>query len=146
MKIAFDIGGVISKYPEKFRWLMISLGVNMELFVITDMHDKAEVIKLLKLNNIEVSEDHVYCADYKTHGEMCKAVLLAELGIDILIDDFIGYTVWDSSLGPAPIRLLVMPDPLQPYWADSWKLSEDPNTKDEADFGRRKYYKKDGKV
>ena len=52
---------------------------------------------------------------------MCKAVLLSELKIDIFFDDFIGYLAWDSSLGPAPIRLLVMPDPYKPYWADSWK-------------------------
>jgi len=134
MKIAFDIGGVISKYPEQFRWLMISLSVNMELFVITDMHDKNEVLEMLRENRIEVAEDHVYCADYAKHGDMCKAVLLKELGIDIFIDDFPAYTSWDSTLGPAPIRLVVAPDPYKPYWSDSWKV------KTECDFGRRRYY------
>lgn len=132
MKIAFDIGGVISKYPETFHWLMTSLAVNMELYIITDMHDKLEVMKMLCDNNVEVSENRVYCADYAKHGDMCKAVLLKELGIDIFIDDFLAYTSWDSSLGPAPIRLLVAPDPFQPYWSDSWKCEG-------ADFGRRKF-------
>ena len=47
-------------------------------------------------------------------------------------DDFVGYMPWDSTFGPAPIRLLVMPDPHKPYWADSWKA-------DGYDFGRRKW-------
>jgi hypothetical protein len=132
MKIAFDIGGVISKYPETFHWLMTSLAVNMELYIITDMHDKTEVMKMLRDNNVEVPESRVYCADYTKHGDMCKAVLLKELGIDIFIDDFLSYTSWDSSLGSAPIRLLVAPDPFKPYWSDTWKCEG-------ADFGRRKF-------
>ena len=78
---------------------------------------------------------NVYCADYQKHGEMCKAVLLAQLKIDIFFDDFGPYLIWDSSLGPAPIRLLVMPDPYKPYWSPDWK------TTDNSDFGRRKYSK-----
>jgi hypothetical protein len=132
MRIAFDIGGVLSKYPKQFHWLMTSLAVNMELFVITDMHDKNEVMKMLRENNVEVHESRVFCADYKTHGEMCKAILLKELQIDIFIDDFLAYTSWDSSFGPAPIRLLIAPDPFRPYWADEWKCEG-------ADFGRRKF-------
>ena len=132
MKIAFDIGGVISKYPEIFRYFMISIGVNWDVYIITDMHDKAEIMRLLKDNRIDVPESRVYSADYAAHGEMCKAVLLKELGIDMFIDDFVGYMPWDSTFGPAPIRLLVMPDPHKPYWADSWKA-------DGYDFGRRKW-------
>ena len=132
MKIAFDLGGCISKYPEQFKWLMRSLDVN-SLFIITDMHDKLEVLEMLQMNEINIPEDHVCCADYKTHGEMCKAILLKELEIDLFIDDFVGYTMWDSQLGKAPVRLLVMPDPSQPYWHKSWK------TNCECDFGRRKY-------
>lgn len=144
MKIAFDIGGVLSKYPDQFREMLKDFS-NSEIFVITDMHDKAEVVKMLTDNGFiktvvgfgpigPIYEQNVYCADYKTHGDMCKAVLLKELGIDIFFDDFVGYTNWDSSLGPAPIRLLVMPDPWKPYWADSWKVPV------ESDFGRRRYY------
>ena len=89
MKIAFDIGGVISKYPEQFHWFMTSLEVNMELYIITDM----------------------------------------------FFDDFVGYAMaWDSSFGPAPIRLLLCPDPYKPYWSDSWKCEGE-------DFGRRKFTK-----
>ena len=102
VKIAFDISGVISKYPDEMRQLMAL--PDAEIFVITDMHEKTEVLKMLTDNGFMISEDHVLCADYATYGEMCKAVLLRDLKIDILLDDFVGYMQWDSSFGKAPIR------------------------------------------
>lgn len=135
LKIAFDIGGVISKYPDEFLRLYTELSTYNFCFFITDMHDKEEVMKTLNVNNFFPNYEEVYCADYKKYGEMCKAVLLAELEIDMFFDDFIGYLAWDSSLGPAPIRLLVMPDPYKPYWSPEWKVN------DNFDFGRRKYTK-----
>jgi len=134
IKFGLDIGGVISKHPEFFRTFMECCpNSKIEFFIITDMHDKTEVMKMLNDNNIPINEDHVYCADYAKYGEMCKAILLKELGIDVFVDDFIGYAdAWDSSLGPSPVRLLLMPDPYKPYWSDNWKC-------DGADFGRRKY-------
>ena len=131
LRLSFDIGGVISKYPDKFRQLINN--TNCEVFIITDMHDKVYVEEMLQMNNITIASDHIYCADYQKYGELCKAVLLKELKIDIFFDDFIGYESWDSSLGPAPIRLLVMPDPFKPYWHKDWKVQ------DESDFGRRVY-------
>jgi hypothetical protein len=134
MKIAFDIGGVISKFPEQFRvlGLLCSASTPCQVYVITDMHDKEEVLKMLANNHFDfIPPENVYCADYKNHGEFCKAILLKQLGIDIFIDDFVGYVQWDSSLGPAPIRLLVAPDGFKPYWHDEWKVEG------EYDFGRR---------
>jgi hypothetical protein len=136
MRIAFDIGGVLSKYPDEFRKMIIPLAIWHEIFVITDMHDKAEVVKMLQENNFGlvacITEDHIYTADYATYGEMCKAVLLRDLKIDVFIDDFVGYMQWDSSFGPAPIRLLIMPDARKPYWHETWKAEG-------GDFGRRKF-------
>ena len=139
MKIAFDIGGVISKYPDVFRNLINVLDqhwADLGVYIITDMHNKDEVIKILKDNHIIVDEDKVYCADYEKYGELCKAVLLKQLSIDIFVDDFVGYTSWDSSLGEAPIRLLVMPDPFKPYWHKDWK------TNDKSGFCGRNCYVK----
>lgn len=136
MRIAFDIGGVISKYPKEFGNMMFALGALNDIFVITDMHDREEVLEMLEANSLLgvcVREENVYHADYKTYGEMCKAVLLRDLKIDALVDDFPGYLQWDSSFGPAPIRLQVMPDAFRPYWHDDWKVKCD------SDFGRRKY-------
>jgi hypothetical protein len=132
MRIAFDIGGCISKYPDQFRELIQHMDI-YNVFVITDMHDKSEVVKTLCDNEILVCEENVYCADYATHGEFCKAKLLQELKIDVFIDDFLGYLQWDSRFGKPPIRLLVMPDATQPYWHDTWKVPT------ESDFGRRKF-------
>ncbi len=135
MRIAFDIGGVISKYPDHFRKLIDVLRANPEcdVFCITDMHDRQYVLTQLDDNEIRIPHDNVFCADYKTHGEFCKAVLLKELNIDLFFDDFGAYTTWDSTFGEAPVRMLVQPDPFRPYWADDWKV------RDDLDFGRRRF-------
>ena len=137
MRIAFDIGGVLSKYPDTFKELISSLGQNIEVFVITDMHKKEEVVKMLSDNGFNFNTDNIFCADYTNKGEMCKAILLKELKIDMFFDDFVGYLQWDSALGPAPIRLLVAPDAFRPYWHNNWIVQ------DNFDFGRRVSYLND---
>lgn len=133
MRIGFDIGGVLSKYPDVFNKFIESLG-NCFLFCITDQHPKEEVIKTLLNNGFGrwFGINNVFCADYEKHGNMCKAVLIKELELDMFIDDFDGYLQWDSTLGKQPILLKIMPDAFQPYWSDSWIC-------DGAEFGRRKY-------
>jgi hypothetical protein len=93
MKIAFDIGGVLSKYPDELRQVVQMLhDSGAELHVITDMHERNEVIDLLANNGFGfIPGDRVHCADYVGHGEFCKAILCRNLGIDMLIDDFGGY-------------------------------------------------------
>lgn len=134
MKVAFDIGGVVSKYPDKFRELINALILaKSDVYVITDMHDKIEVVKQLRSNGFEaIPEDNVYCADYDQYGEFCKAVLLKDLKIDLFFDDFVGYVGWDSKFGEAPIRCLLAPNAFKPYWDDSWKCEG-------GQFGRRKF-------
>jgi hypothetical protein len=142
MRVAFDVGGVLSKYPEQFRQLIKTLRsptwcVGSEVFVISDMHPKQKIVDILRLNDFsDIPEENVYSADYDTYGEACKAILLEELKIDMFFDDFIGYV----AVGGAPIRLLVMPDAETPYYADSWKMPEGEPT-----FGRRTYTKKQAK-
>ncbi len=134
IKIGLDIGGVVSKHPEVFREFYNKTKEIFDFHIITDMHDIDKINKLLELNEFFFPKEKIFSADYQKHGEMCKAILLKELQIDIFIDDFIGYVGWDNSLGKSPIRLLLMPDPFNAYWADSWK------TTDELDFGRRKFF------
>lgn len=131
MKYAFDIGGVLSKYPVEFRNMVDHLDVLNGIYAITDMHDQGYVMDMLWQNGFFLLEENVHCADYAKYGEMCKAVLLRDLKIDVFIDDFPGYLQWDRSLGKAPLRLLVQPDPFMPYWDETWK------TTDDSDFGRR---------
>jgi len=119
VKIAFDIGGVLSKYPDLFRPLVVQLqAAGVQVFVITDVPDRSEVLEMLRLNDFAmIPEANVYSADYATHGETCKAVLLREQGIDMFFDDFIGYVAVDG----CPVRCLVMPDATRPYYHETWK-------------------------
>lgn len=138
MRIAFDIGGVISKYPEIFRPLMLQLQhAGTEVYIITDMQKRDAILELLRINDFDfVPSTNVYSASYDEHGEACKAVLCEQLQIDMLFDDFIGYTTPQG----AAVRLLVMPDCEQPYYADSWKTPESVEQ-----FGRRRYTKRQNK-
>lgn len=135
LRIAFDIGGVLSKYPDQFRVLVKILEPFCEIYVITDMHKHVEVCETLKLNGFDIDPKKVHCADYSTHGEGCKAELLRDLEIDIFVDDFIGYA---AEPGGSAIRLLMMPDASKPYWHETWKT-----VGGEGDFGRRVYRRKD---
>lgn len=132
MNIAFDLGGVISKDP---RWKslinILQHTGDVKVYIITDMHNKEEVIKILKDNQVNIDTYcNMYCADYNKYGEMCKAILCRELKIDFIFDDFAGYLQWDSQLGEPPIRLLVQPDWTKPYWHTSWKCEG-------SEFGRQ---------
>lgn len=126
MRIAFDVGGVLSKYPDTFRRLVNS--TSCEVHVISDMHPVEKILDMLRRNKFFVPPYRVHSADYAKHGENCKAVLCEELGIDMLFDDFIGYLA-----GGKHIRLLVMPDPDRDYYHEDWKTDGS-----EGNFGRRK--------
>lgn len=136
MKVAFDIGGVISKYPEICRGMIAALCAGgADVFVITDRHDRGKVLDDLRRNGIcpPVAEADVHVSDYGVHGEACKAVLLRSLAIDVLIDDHGGYVAWPWPT-PAPMRLLAMPDVRRPYYAEAWETDGS-----EGDFGRRAF-------
>lgn len=140
MKIAFDIGGVLSKYTQVCKeWLAVMKTGGAEVFILTDMHDRAQMLYMLALNGIDVPADHVYTADYKKYGEACKAILMRQLGIDILVDDHPGYTIWPWP-EPAPMRLLVQPDVRRAYYAPEWATDGK-----EGDFGRKAFYEEEQK-
>jgi hypothetical protein len=134
VNVAFDIGGVLSKYPSKFRLLIVQLQhAGIQVFVITDMHDVDKIYEMLELNDFDmIPKCNVYSADYKTHGDGCKAELLRELEIDLFFDDHLPYMMLPGDT----IQCLVMPTPFKPYWAPEWKVPEG-----DQDFGRR-FYKK----
>lgn len=141
MKIAFDIGGVLSKYPDIFRPLVerlllapavISVRENgsVDVHVISDMKPHEKAVAYCHDNGFLVPPERIHCADYEADGEACKALLCASLGIDILVDDHGGYV---CTPGSPPVRLLVMPDPSRPYYDDDWKTDGS-----EGNFGRRR--------
>ncbi len=136
MKIAFDIGGVLSKYPDVFRPLLDLLlfrGIDprygVETYIVSDMKPHAKAVAFCHDNGFLVPADRVLCADYQAHGELCKAVLCEQYGIDVLVDDFAGYV---ATVGKPLVRMLVMPDPTLPYYDDSWITDGS-----EGSFGRR---------
>ncbi len=140
MKIAFDIGGVLSKYPDIFRPLLRRLLLqfrggdseelnDIEVYILSDMKPHAKAVKFCHDNGFLVPPENVICADYEAHGENCKAIACEELGIDLLVDDFPGYV---AQIGSPRVRLLVMPDPSQDYYHPDWKTDGS-----EGNFGRR---------
>jgi hypothetical protein len=128
VRIGLDVGGVISKYPDVFRRLLLAFdrAEGIEVWIISDMHPEKTIIEMMELNEIPFSKQRVRSADYKAHWEMCEAVLCEQLGIDILINDFPGYVAVGKH-----VRLLVMPNPREPYYHDSWKTNGS-----EGNFGR----------
>lgn len=136
IRVAFDIGGVLSKYPDVLRPLLkLLVDAGAEVFCVTDMHPLDLVLETLRLNNFDfLGPARVLVADYQTHVEGCKAVLLQQHQIDLLVDDFIGYLA-----EPGPIRCLVMPDSSKPYYHSTWKT-----VSGEADFGRKIFKRFEG--
>ncbi len=146
MNYAFDMGGVITTHPERFRSFINKLASteltprpvgrpmnNHEhaVFIISDM-PREKIIALLLLNNFQVPVENIYSADHKQYGNACKAVLLKELKIDVFFDDSLSYV----AASDCPIRLLVMPDATRPYMADTWKSLPEDN----FDWGRERYH------
>ena len=56
-------------------------------------------------------------------------MLLRDLQIDVMLDDFVGYV----AIPGCPVRCLVMPEATQQYWHPTGQ------TGDDAQFGRRVY-------
>jgi len=109
LKIAFDIGGVLCKYPDQFKILLQALkdSVDIKLYIITDMNHESAILKLNEFGYLDYFEyNNIYSADYSKYDQKCKSVLCKDLGIDILIDDYIDYVYENPTIG-----LLVMPRP-----------------------------------
>lgn len=118
-RISFDIGGVISKYDQLIKSMIGSFKSTphyFEVFILTDMRGKEKVQQLLQDNGLYFDLDHILNADYATHQEKCKAVLIDQYQIDIHIDDHLGYLAASKCLG-----LLVCPNAEMKYYHDNWK-------------------------
>ena len=130
MRIGIDIGGALSEYPRILRQLIdVCTSGGIEIYILSDMQDHDKMVVTLSANGINVPPNRVISANYAAHGESCKAVASKELNLDVLIDDFIGYVATPEA---PPLRLLVMPDPSEPYYADEWITDGS-----EGNFGRR---------
>jgi hypothetical protein len=118
IRIGFDIGGVIGKYTQEFAALMQACAQSpvFEVYVITDM-PRSLASRALSANSIPFEDDHLLCADFAKHGDLCKAVLMEEHSIDMMIDDRPDYITEGVRIG-----LCVMPRPRIPYIHPDWKM------------------------
>ena len=120
IKIGFDIGGVLSKYPDTFKTIISALqkSPDIEVHVLSDITPHSKCVEFVHLNGFcDIQQEHIHSCDYSVHQELCKSVVSKEIGLDVLIDDYVAYLAEG-----APIRLLVMPDPHTPYNHKNWKL------------------------
>lgn len=133
LRVAFDIGGVLTKRPDVFRPLVAALRRGgTEVFVITDMTDQKKAARFVRENGYEIEHQHILTADYTQHGDLCKAVVVKEQGIHLMVDDFAGYAAGVATDTPA-VSLLTWPDPRNPYYADGFKTDGSEGT-----FGRHR--------
>lgn len=116
MIIAFDIGGVISRYPEQMRELMLAFqAAGTDVRVLTDMcPDDARAS--LNANGFDfMPDDKIHSADWTAHGDRCKSEVIRREGIDVLIDDRPDYCAEGDFIG-----LVLSPRPQKPYYATEW--------------------------
>lgn len=132
VKVGFDIGGVLSKYPDLLRPVVNALlaSPDIEVHVLSDMHPRKKCVAAVTSNGFNVPTCNIHSCDYSTHGEECKAVKAREIGLHVLVDDFPGYV---ATLGAPTLRLLAMPDPTLDYYHESWCTDGT-----EGNFGRRR--------
>lgn len=87
-RIAFNLE-VLSKYPTKFRSLIVQLlHVGIEVLVIVDWptSDMAEIHEALDLHDFGmIPLTSIHAVDYAPHGDG-KAKLLRELEVDLFFD------------------------------------------------------------
>jgi len=113
MKIAFDIGGVLGKYPKIFRPFVCALkSGGAEVYVVTDIPDQATAEQILRGHGYDFSAENILCCDYLQHGDCCKRVVIKQFGIDILIDDHPAYCA-----AAGCVSLMLWPDASIPYEA-----------------------------
>ena len=67
VRVAFDIGGVLSKYPVILQAMAQALhDGGAEVFVITDMQDPDRVLELLEANGFGfINPANIICADFE---------------------------------------------------------------------------------
>lgn len=116
LRVSFDIGGVLSKYPHVFRPMVSALiKGGAVVYVLTDIPDHAKATKLVWDNGFHVDADHVLCADWNEHGDSCKAEVLKAHGIHLHIDDFAPYCAHGECLS-----LFAWPNPELPYYHEDF--------------------------
>jgi len=116
MKIAFDIGGLISRYPEQMTTMMRALiAGGVEVYIITDMNQQ-DALTACRENNLDfIPPERILSGDWSKCGDRCKTVLCEEHEIDIMVDDRPDYCAEGNFIG-----LVLSPRPQVLYYAPGW--------------------------
>jgi hypothetical protein len=122
LRVGFDIGGVISRYPAQMKELMRALTTGgVEVFLVTDMN-KADALKAREANGLDfIPESNVLSANWNDHGDLCKTEVIRQYGLDVLIDDRPDYASSGDFIG-----LVLSPRPHVPYYHPTWKNEGTP--------------------
>lgn len=135
LRIAFDIGGVISRYPGEMKTLMQRLiNGGAYVFLLTDMNraDAHAACRENKLYNFighrgligsgingagteDLREQYILCANWSDYGDQCKTRLMEMNKINFLIDDRPDYCAEGDYIG-----LVLSPRQHIPYYHNSW--------------------------
>ncbi len=120
IRISFDVGGVITKYPSEFVAIIDALQKSkiIEVFILTDMDYQATKKILIKCG-LKFKLQNILNADWEKYGERCKKVLIEKHNIHVHFDDLPSYC--QSSA----ISLFVWPNNDIPFNT----LEEKPNDK-----------------
>ena len=122
MRVAFDIGGLISRYPEQMKTLMQALiRGGIEVHIMTDMNPKDAMNAVLENGITFVDPRHVHSCDWSQHGDLCKTEMMAKMGIDVLIDDRPDYCASGDFIG-----LVLSPRAHVPYYHPTWVNKSTP--------------------
>ena len=117
MKIAFDIGGVITRYPVAMKTMMRALQAGgVDVHILSDI--PIDILrKLVEINDLNfIPAENVHSADWAADQDMCKSKMCESLGIDMLIDDRPDYCAVGNFIG-----LVVSPRPATTsYYAEGW--------------------------
>lgn len=130
LKVSFDIGGVLTKYPHIFRPIIDAFLKSdaVEVYVLTDMHEHSKAVKFVQGNGFNIPAERILTARYSENGEECKAEMIKEHGINLHVDDYPGYCDHREC-----VSLFVWPNATEPYYHDTFQTDGS-----EGDFGRRR--------
>jgi hypothetical protein len=115
VKVAFDIGGLVSRHPALMCDMMRALAAGgVDVYVLTDMNPR-DAYTACRDNAVPVRPDRILSANWAEHGDLCKTKLVELHGIDVLVDDRPDYCASGDFVG-----LVLSPRPEVPYNHPDW--------------------------
>jgi hypothetical protein len=122
MRVAFDIGGLISRYPDEMKTLMHALTAGgVEVHIMTDMNSKDAWNAVLENGLDFIPANRVHSCDWSQYGDLCKTKMMEKIGIHVLVDDRPDYCASGDFIG-----LVLSPRPEKGYYHKTWVNKSTP--------------------